>query len=161
MGEASEDEEEEEFDDEMEGVSDDEEDDDEEEEGEDEDEAEFEDEDAISRAESATTPRKSSSKQDLASLDAKARLASSLLLLNGIELGYVVRTIETECPKAIEKGESLPEKMEIIVDELSPELFTRLSKYANEKADARRTELNISTSAPAINDISNKRKRKR
>jgi hypothetical protein len=128
----------------------DEEDEEEEEEEEDEDEAEFD-----AEASPTTTDKQ-------ATLDARARFAANLLLLNGAELGYVVRSIECECPAAMENGPpAVPEKMEILVDALGPTLFNKLCQFANEKAAARRMKLNISTAPPPINDISNKRKRKR
>ena len=138
---------------------DEEEDDEEEEEDEDEDEedeAEFEAEEMSS---TRSLPTESSSRQP--TLDARARFSTNLLLLNGPDLGYIVRTIECECPQAIERGQAVPEKMEILVDELDSALFTKLGQYANEKSAARRRKLNIPTAAPPINDISNKRKRKR
>ena len=141
----------------------DEEDDDEEEE----DEAEFEGEDASSGRAAESSNNSQSKKQQQQqqqqqpTLDERARFSANLLLLNGSELGYVVRTIECECPEAIEIGQALPEKMEIVVDSLDPDLFTKLGEFAEEKAAQRRRTLNISTSAPAIIDISNKRKRKR
>lgn len=81
--------------------------------------------------------------------------------LTGLELGYVVRTIEAQCPKAIEIGQEVPEKMEIVVDELlsNSSLFAKLSEYAEQKASQRQQK--VQHKAAAITDISNRRKRKR
>ena len=135
---------------------------DEEEDEEEELEDEEEDEEDMEEDTSTRTPRKArSSLSSEPTLDAKARFSANILLLNGMELGYLIRTIECECPKAIERGQSLPEKLEIVVDELEQGLFHRLDDYAAHKAAGRRAKLHLSTEPPAINDISNKRKRKR
>ncbi len=84
-------------------------------------------------------------------------------MLTGLELGYVVRTIEAHCPKAIEVGQKkVNGKMEIVVDEIlsnNAALFAKLSEYAEQKASQRQHKVVHKT--PVIIDISNRRKRKR
>jgi len=90
-------------------------------------------------------------------LDAKARLASNLLILTGPELGHVITTIQlSKCPAALEVSRGVRDKMEIVVDEMDPQLFEQISRYAAEKASTRKRAVNV-----PIDDVSNKRKRKK
>lgn len=97
-----------------------------------------------------------------ATLDERSKFSANLMMLTGLELGYVVKTIEAQCPQAIEIGQQVPGKMEIVVDQLlsNSSLFTKLSDYAELKANQRRQKI-PSKKAPTIIDISNRRKRKR
>lgn len=99
---------------------------------------------------------------DGATLDERSKFSANLMMLTGLELGYVVKTIEAQCPQAIEVGQQVPGKLEIVVDQLlsNRSLFAKLSEYAELKASQRRQKLPIKK-APTIVDISNRRKRKR
>lgn len=146
---------------------DDNEEEEEEEEDEDMEEAEFDGGDAVGAAGSATNAGEL--------LDARAKFAGHLLLLNGREMGHVVSTIERECPAALEQSHAISEKLEIVVDALDNKLLDRLEAYASErvKAHGKRPAppslYAFNTFLPAgtprkvlpINDISNKRKRKK
>jgi hypothetical protein len=94
--------------------------------------------------------------------DERSKFSANLLMLTGLELGYVVKTIEIQCPQAIEIGQQVPGKMEIVVDRLisNASLFNKLSEYAEQKASQRRQKI-PTRKAPTIIDISNRRKRKR
>ena len=99
---------------------------------------------------------------DGATLDERSKFSANLMMLTGLELGYVVKMIEAQCPQAIEVGQQVPGKLEIVVDQLlsNSTLFAKLSDYAELKASQRRQKL-PSNKAPTIVDISNRRKRKR
>lgn len=113
------------------------------------------------------------------SLDAKAQLASNLILLVGTELGQVMKILEQECPQALEslpvvepeetsnqvdygKGTntttSIPEKVEIILDNLDSAVFNKISQFAAERATGRQGGISDDVS---LEDVSGKRKRKR
>ncbi|CAJ1934276.1 unnamed protein product [Cylindrotheca closterium] len=69
------------------------------------------------------------------SLDSRARFGSNIFLLNGIELGHVVTTLELECPNAlIEDGST---QMEINLDAIPQEVFERLSGFIESKIGKR------------------------
>lgn len=140
------------------GDDDDEEDEDDDEDDEEDahDDGEFDD--ADSRRESVTSSRYSTSQQ-YPTLDERANFAANLLLLNGKELGHIVSTVELKCPAAIECNQFIPEKMELIVDNMDKETFAELSKYAASIAATKKRP--AYPTIAAINDISNKRKRKR
>lgn len=88
--------------------------------------------------------------QAMMTLDAKARLASNLLVLNGPELGHIITTIQlkSKTPGAIVSnldnkdgkngGGYVHDTMEIVIDELDPNIFEQISKYAAEKASTRK-----------------------
>lgn len=89
-------------------------------------------------------------------IDVRAKFASNLLLLSGMDLGYIVQILEKQCPDALESGPKLqiPEKLEIDIDKIEPaEVFQQVSQYAAEHAVRKRA-----AAASKINDVSNKRK---
>ena len=106
------------------------------------------------------------------SLDARAELASNLILLHGLELGHVTSLLERECPKALETVDGgddsnqsyhdpnhlFPEKVEIVLDAIPSSLFAKVSQYAAEKAMGRKRGL---TEDPPLDDVSSKRKRRK
>jgi hypothetical protein len=95
----------------------------------------------------------------LSKLDARARFASNLFLLNGAELGHVISMIEKQCPVALEAGPELevPDKLEIIIDKIEPaDVFQTISQYAADKAAKKRSLIPI----PKLEDVSRRRARK-
>jgi hypothetical protein len=64
----------------------------------------------------------------LTTLDARARLSSLLLLLNGPALGYIVSWLERACPDCLEslKDSKVPESMEINIDAIDNELLSEI-----------------------------------
>lgn len=69
------------------------------------------------------------------SLDSRARFGSNIFLLNGVELGHVVTTLELECPKAlIEDGST---QTEINIDAIPQHVFDRLSSFVDSKIGKR------------------------
>lgn len=69
------------------------------------------------------------------SLDARARLGANIFLLNGVELGHVVTTLELECPEAlIEDGSN---QMEINIDAIPKDVFGRLNSFVESKVGKR------------------------
>lgn len=87
-------------------------------------------------------------------LDDKVRLASNLFLLNGVEMTHVLSVVELQCPQALERfGDD--NHVEVVVDELTPEVFQELTAYATEKAAAHKR------SSRADPVASKKKKRKR
>lgn len=130
---------------------------DEEEEDDDEEEEEFEGKsETASHAESRSSKRRSGTPPP-PKLDARARFASNLLLLNGVHLGHVISMLEKQCPAALESDRlQLPDKMEIVIDKIAPaEVFHAVASYAAEKAIPNRRNI-----APKIEDVSNKRAKK-
>jgi hypothetical protein len=124
-----------------------------------EDEEEEDDDDeseTSSHAESRSSKRRSSTPPP-PKLDARARFASNLLLLNGTHLGHVISMLEKQCPAALENDRlQLPEKMEIVIDKIQPaEIFHAVATYAAEKAMPNKRSF-----APKIEDVSNKRAKK-
>jgi hypothetical protein len=97
------------------------------------------------------------------SLDAQARFAAHLLLMNGPELGHIVTTLERECPAALEAvGEmmvTIPDQMEIILDNVDAHTFAKLSQYAAEKAASHKRD--ATNDIMAIDDISGKKKKRK
>ena len=129
----------------------------EDEEEEDEEEEEFEGKsDTSSHAESRTSKRRSGTPPP-PKLDARARFASNLLLLNGVHLGHVITMLEKQCPAALESDRlQIPERMEIVIDKIQPaEIFHAVATYAAEKAIPNKRNI-----APKVEDVSNKRARK-
>ena len=134
------------------------------------DEREFADMDS---SDGKTGGRVSSSSSSHPSLDARAQLASNLLLLHGTELGHVMSLLEREFPKALlslkdeEVGggtesqvpAQIPEKFEINLDELDSSIFQKISKYATERASGRKR--GMAGGDVELEDVSGKRKRKR
>jgi hypothetical protein len=95
----------------------------------------------------------------LSKLDARARFASNLFLLNGAELGHVISMIEKQCPAALEAGPELevPDKLEIIIDKIEPaDVFQTISQYAADKAAKKRSLI----PTPKLEDVSRRRARK-
>ena len=160
----------------------------------DDDEGDFDDDNTSNKNGGGTKSRSSAASAGSLqmTLDAKARLASNLLILNGPELGHIVTTIMLKSPSSLATNESkagVRDKMEILIDDLNPQLFEQISKYAADKANARKRSMAFNSSngnaaaggggagaisnnhgdnsgganageVPAINDISNKRRRK-
>jgi len=90
--------------------------------------------------------------------DIRQQFAKNLPKLNGVELGYIVRLIENDCPEAIEIGQALPGKMELKLEHISDDLMNTLNDYA---ADIAKQRPKSKRKILPINDISNKRNRKR
>ena len=113
----------------------------------------------VTADEKCSTPESAKSNGNV-TLDARARFAANLLLLNGPEWGHIVTTLERSNPQALEvlsKGKTtIPGKMEINLDEMDPAVFQQLSSYAAEKAASRKRQEDMT-----IDDISGKRKRKK
>jgi len=133
-------------------------DDDDEDEGEEED-FEGNRSETSSHAESRSSNKRRSSTPTPPKLDARAKFANNLLLLNGVHLGHVIQMLEKQCPAALESGDELeiPGKMEIIIDKIEPaETFHAVATYAAEKA----VRTSRSVAVPKIEDVSNKRAKK-
>jgi hypothetical protein len=145
----------------------------EEEEEEEDDEEEMEFEGPPKRKSSHGGPKDAGRKTPPPSkLDARARFASNLLLLSGVELGFVISALEEKCPSALEINQSggqllVPDKMEINTDVIDTETFGIVSQYAAEKAAARtkgphKVQIAAAAVTPRTTDVSNaRRKRKR
>lgn len=88
------------------------------------------------------------------SLDARAKFGANLFLLSGSELGRVMTSLELECPRALETWEN--QKMEINVDEIPPKIFSTLNAYVSSKVGTRSLP-----DSPEVDDVSNKRKRRK
>jgi len=81
------------------------------------------------------------------SLDVKARFASNIFRLSGMELGHVLQVIDLKCPNALEDpNPSNAEKenygvaqVEINVDVIDPRTFSELDRYVKDKMLARTT----------------------
>ena len=99
------------------------------------------------------------------SLDARAQLASNLVLLHGPELGHVMSILEQDFPKALlwvndgDFGRTIPEKFEIDLDALDGTVFQKISQYAAERASGRKK--GMTGGDVELQDVSGKRKRKR
>jgi hypothetical protein len=141
---------------------DDEEEEEDEEELEDDDDQEDEDDEpgsdhSPSSSKARSTSGSSNHLSALNNMDAKARFATNLLLLNGAELGFIINSLEQHCPQALQVSKTVQDRMEIMFDEIQDtSIFQKLSAYASEKAMAHKRTM--ATVIP-INDISNKRKR--
>lgn len=99
-------------------------------------------------------------------LDMRAKFASNLLLLNGMDLGHVIDILERECPEALESiGQqqhqqhpkpTLPDRLEINLDKIElGDVFQKVSTYAAEHARARKR---TAPPPPKIKDVSNRRR---
>jgi hypothetical protein len=92
---------------------------------------------------SSTTQPKSGA----VSLDVKARFASSIFRLSGMELGHVLQVIDLKCPNALElpdpskmpQSQNEPAGVEINVDAIDARTFAELDRYVKEKMLARTT----------------------
>jgi hypothetical protein len=81
------------------------------------------------------------------SLDVKARFASNIFRLSGMELGHVLQVIDLKCPNALEDpNPSHAEKdtydeaqVEINIDAIDPRTFSELDRYVKDKMLARTT----------------------
>jgi len=94
-------------------------------------------------------------------LDARARFAANLMLLNGVHLGHVVQMLEKQCPAALESEPlQVPHMMEIIIDKIEPaDTFNAVASYVAEKV-GKSSISSKRVSTPKIEDVSNKRARK-
>jgi len=137
-----------------------------------EEDEEEEDDDAssgVSHSRSSAGSRRS--RVSVAPLDVKARFAANLLSLSGIELGYVITTLERKAPHVLEdlnyhtatannnnggySGDHLDpfhskyasSSIEINVDKLDPTLLNELAKYAQERAAQRKKVLSMAANA--------------
>jgi hypothetical protein len=81
-----------------------------------------------------------------------------MLLLSGAELGEVITRLERSCPEVLEMNSSVRGKVEINLDGIPPKLLGHLCQFAAEKVSTRKKSI---ASEVIIDDISNKRKRKR
>mmetsp|Transcript_36514 Transcript_36514/g.88500 ORF Transcript_36514/g.88500 Transcript_36514/m.88500 type:complete len:207 (+) Transcript_36514:100-720(+) len=110
----------------------------------DEDEGDESDEGEPSKPKSSSSKKSKESSDENASthptkgntsLDSRARFGSNIFLLNGVELGHVVTTLELECPNAlIEDGSK---QMEINIDAIPQQVFGRLSAFVESKIGKR------------------------
>jgi len=69
------------------------------------------------------------------SLDARARFGANIFLLNGVELGHIVTTLELECPAGLEEHGG--KHTELNVDAIPSEVFGRLSAFISSKIGKR------------------------
>mmetsp|Transcript_17027 Transcript_17027/g.20788 ORF Transcript_17027/g.20788 Transcript_17027/m.20788 type:complete len:238 (-) Transcript_17027:170-883(-) len=86
-------------------------------------------------------------KEQISNLDAKAKFASNLFRLSGMELGHVMHLIDIRCPQALEQPDPTAEspvdkfatesEVEINVDAIDSRTFTELERYVKEKMNAR------------------------
>jgi hypothetical protein len=74
--------------------------------------------------ERAKTPEEA---QVTISLERKSNFSATIFRLNGMELGYVIRTIELECPEALE--DLADNQVEINVDRMPATVFEELETY--------------------------------
>lgn len=132
----------------------------------DDEEEEFDGRSEVSSAKGASpgdgSNRKRSGTPPPPKIDARARFAANLLLLNGVHLGQVIQMLEKQCPEALESSSSsgpqpplrlVPEKLEIDLDKIEPsEVFYSIAQYAADHAVRRRTPV-----AMKITNVSNKR----
>jgi hypothetical protein len=109
-------------------------------------------------------------------LDARMKLASNLLLLNGTDLGHLVSMLEQHCPSVLEGYDAssdsfstaalkVPEKMEINVDVLMeeyPNVFNTIQQYITDHVNKRRAIACVNSSSHVkVKDVSNRRKDRR
>mmetsp|Transcript_132889 Transcript_132889/g.384223 ORF Transcript_132889/g.384223 Transcript_132889/m.384223 type:complete len:249 (-) Transcript_132889:63-809(-) len=88
-----------------------------------------------------------------ANLDVRARFGANLFLLSGMELGHVFSELELNCPNVLESwGDA---KIEINVDEIPDDIFSRLQKYVNGLVEGPEGSL-----ADSAESIPKKKKRK-
>lgn len=124
---------------------------------------------ALKRQRSSTPPPLTS----LPKLDARMKLASNLLLLNGTDLGHIVSILEEQCPSVLEGFDDtssglsstvlkVPEKMEINVDVLMEDyasVFNTIQQYIAEHVNKKRAIACVySSNNVKIKDVSNRRK---
>ena len=104
------------------------------------------------------------------SFDKKMQLTTSLLYLNGTDLGHVMSLLEQHCPNVLETNETnkelqLPESMEMNMDLLMDEyynVFTMIQNYCNDHMVKKRYAASAQGgNAVKIKDISNKRKERK
>ena len=104
------------------------------------------------------------------SLDKKMQLTTSLLYLNGTDLGHVMSLLEQHCPNVLETNDTnkelqLPESMEMNMDLLMDEyynVFTMIQNYCNDHMVKKRYAASAQGgSVVKIKDISNKRKERK
>jgi len=74
-----------------------------------------------------------------ANLDHRTKFAASLMKLNGIELAHVLQELELHAPQALEQTKrhsnvttNTRPLLEIVVDDIPPQLFTSLQQYVLE-----------------------------
>lgn len=70
---------------------------------------------------------KSPEPKETISLERKSNFSAAIFRLNGMELGHVIRTIELECPEALE--DLAENQVEINVDRMPPTVFMELETY--------------------------------
>ncbi len=104
------------------------------------------------------------------SFDIKTQLTTSLLYLNGTDLGHVMSLLEQHCPNVLETNDTnielqLPESMEMNVDLLMDEyynVFTMIQNYCNDHMVKKRYAASAQGgNVVKIKDISNKRKERK
>ena len=104
------------------------------------------------------------------SFDKKMQLTTSLLYLNGTDLGHVMSLLEQHCPNVLETNETnkelqLPESMEMNMDLLMDEyynVFTMIQNYCNDHMVKKRYAASAQGgNVVKIKDISNKRKERK
>lgn len=61
------------------------------------------------------------------SLERKSKFSAAIFRLNGKELGHVIRTIELECPEALE--DLAENQVEINVDRMPVTVFAELETF--------------------------------
>lgn len=130
----------------------------------DDEEAEFDDAEqspeSKSRSSSASLLGNTSVPTAPPALDVRSRLAANLLLLNGIELGHVVSLLEQKAPTCLEVS-SVRDKMEINLDALDGAVFSEVSSFAAERASRKRSNNLSGAASVSVEDISNRRKKKK
>jgi hypothetical protein len=96
-------------------------------------------------------------------VDARGRLAASLLLLSGVELGHVFGVLERKAPGCLEEVGGVRDKVEINLDLLDAAVLSEISAFASERASFRKRSASGGAAAPSvtIEDISNRRKKKK
>lgn len=87
-----------------------------------------------------------------------------MLLLNGVELGHVLSVLECKAPACLDEVGDVRDKMEINLDLLDATVLSEISAFAWERASRKRSASasgGASASSVTIEDISNRRKKKK
>lgn len=79
---------------------------------------------------------KSNESNEVISLSRKSNFAAAIFRLNGMELGHVIRTMELECPEALE--DLADNQVEINVDQMPAAIFLQLETYLEQTVPNKR-----------------------
>jgi hypothetical protein len=127
-------------------------------------EAEFDDADQTPESKSRTSSTSALGSTSVPTappaLDVRSRLAANLLLLNGVELGHVVSLLEQKAPTCLEVS-AVRDKLEINLDVLDAAVFSEVAAFAAERASRKRSNNLSGVTSVSIEDISNRRKKKK